>query len=77
MFAVSDSGIGIPADQQKNIFKRFFRAQNALRMETDGSGLGLFIVKGIVEKFKGEVSFESREGKGTTFRVVLPEAVTH
>ncbi|OGG59736.1 hypothetical protein A2765_04065 [Candidatus Kaiserbacteria bacterium RIFCSPHIGHO2_01_FULL_56_24] len=77
VFAVSDSGIGIPADQQKNIFKRFFRAQNALRMETDGSGLGLFIVKGIVEKFKGEVSFESREGKGTTFRVVLPEAVTH
>lgn len=74
VFTVSDTGIGIPPDQQENVFKRFFRAQNAIRMETDGSGLGLFIVKSIVEKFKGDIAFESKENEGTTFRVVLPIA---
>lgn len=70
--AVADTGIGIPLGQQKNIFKRFFRAPNAVKAETDGSGLGLYIVKSIVEKFKGEISFESKENQGTIFRVVLP-----
>lgn len=74
VFAVADTGIGISRDEQKNVFKRFFRAQNAIKMETDGSGLGLFIVKGVVEKFKGDIAFESTEGKGTTFRIVLPLA---
>jgi signal transduction histidine kinase len=72
VFSVTDSGIGIPAQQQRQIFTRFYRAKNAVQMETDGSGLGLYIVKGIVEKFKGDISFQSTEGKGTIFRVVIP-----
>jgi len=65
--SIADSGIGIPEDQKKQIFTRFFRAKNAVKVETDGSGLGLFIVKGIVEKHGGTVGFNSEEGKGTTF----------
>jgi signal transduction histidine kinase len=65
--AISDDGIGIPLDQQKNIFGRFFRARNALKVQTDGSGLGLYIVKSIIEKHGGRVWFESVENKGTSF----------
>ncbi|HUO56259.1 MAG TPA: HAMP domain-containing sensor histidine kinase [Candidatus Paceibacterota bacterium] len=71
---VSDQGIGIPEDQQRHLFTRFFRAANAIKMETDGSGLGLFIVKSIVDKYKGTIGFESVENKGTSFYVELPFA---
>ncbi len=71
---VADFGVGIPLDQQDKVFTRFFRAPNALKMETDGSGLGLFIVKSIVEKYRGKVSFESTENVGTKFYVELPFA---
>ncbi|MDD5110823.1 MAG: HAMP domain-containing sensor histidine kinase [Patescibacteria group bacterium] len=70
--AVQDSGIGIPADQQKKIFTRFFRGENAIRTETDGSGLGLFVVSSIITKHGGRVWFESQENKGTTFHCTLP-----
>ncbi len=70
--SIKDNGIGIPKDQQKNIFERFFRAQNAIKLETDGSGLGLFIVKSIIERHGGHISFESAEGKGVTFFFTLP-----
>jgi signal transduction histidine kinase len=69
---VTDQGIGIPKADQEKIFGRFFRAQNALRVETDGSGLGLFIVRGIIQRHGGDVSFESEEGKGTTMKFRLP-----
>ena len=69
--SVSDNGIGIPGDQQKNIFSKFFRAANALREHADGSGLGLFIVKGIIEKHGGIIWFQSEENKGTTFYFTL------
>lgn len=69
--AVADHGIGIPEDQQEAIFSKFFRARNALKMETDGSGLGLFIVKSIIEKHGGRIWFESEENKGTTFYFTL------
>jgi signal transduction histidine kinase len=72
LLIIKDNGIGIPRDSQKNIFKRFFRAPNARIVETDGSGLGLFIVKGIVERNHGTISFTSVENEGTTFRVELP-----
>lgn len=65
--SIKDQGIGIPKEQQKNIFSRFFRASNAIKVQTDGSGLGLFIVKGIIEKHGGQIWFESEEGKGSTF----------
>ncbi len=70
--SVADQGIGIPKAEQEKIFGRFFRAQNALRVETDGSGLGLFIVRGIIQRHGGTVGFESVEGKGTTMLIRLP-----
>lgn len=69
---IADHGIGIPPDQQKDVFTRFFRARNAIKVETDGSGLGLFIVKNIIERGGGTISFESIENEGTTFRIELP-----
>jgi signal transduction histidine kinase len=70
--SITDTGIGIPPEQQKNIFKRFFRGTNAIKMETSGSGLGLFIAKSIIEKHGGNIGFQSTEGKGTTFYFSLP-----
>lgn len=70
--AIKDTGIGIPEEQQKNIFSRFFRAPNAIKIQTDGSGLGLFITKSIVEKHGGKIWFESSLGQGTTFYFTLP-----
>jgi len=71
-FFVKDTGIGIPKDQQNRVFTKFFRAANAIRMETEGSGLGLFITKNIIEAHGGKIWFESEEGKGTTFYFTLP-----
>jgi signal transduction histidine kinase len=71
-FMVKDSGIGIPGAQQKRIFSKFFRGLNALRLETEGSGLGLFITKNIIESHGGEIWFESEENNGTTFYFALP-----
>jgi PAS domain S-box-containing protein len=73
-FSIKDTGIGIPKDLQKRVFTKFFRAPNAMRMETEGSGLGLFITKNIIEAHGGEIWFESEEGKGTTFYFTLPVA---
>lgn len=70
--SVIDTGIGIPAKQQSSIFNKFFRAENATRKQADGTGLGLFIAKGIVEKHGGHLYFTSVEGKGTTFCFTLP-----
>lgn len=69
---VSDNGIGIPQAQQKDIFKRFFRADNAKSVDPEGSGLGLFIVKTIIQRHGGSMNFESEEGKGTKFFITLP-----
>jgi PAS domain S-box-containing protein len=73
-FSIKDTGIGIPKNQQHRVFIKFFRAPNALRMETEGSGLGLFITKNIIEAHGGKIWFESEEGKGTTFYFTLPVA---
>lgn len=70
--AVADNGIGIPKEQQKDIFKRFFRAANAKALDPEGSGLGLFIVKTIIQRHGGTLDFASEEGKGTTFSINLP-----
>ena len=69
---VTDTGIGIPEADQTKIFSKFFRASNAVRSFTDGSGLGLSVVKSYVEENGGTVSVESEENVGTTFIINLP-----
>lgn len=74
--SVKDDGIGIPKDEQKKIFKRFYEIGDYLEHETGGAGLGLSIVKGIVEAHNGKVWVESDPGKGSTFFfTVLKEGV--
>lgn len=72
--SIKDNGIGIPEEDQKNIFSRFFRAKNAIKVEPDGSGLGLFIAKGLIEKHGGRLWFESKVGEGATFSFTIPIA---
>ena len=69
---VSDTGIGIPPQDQPFIFERFFRSDRARRAYTGGSGLGLSIVRWIVDAHKGTIAVESAPGKGSTFTVRLP-----
>ncbi len=72
LVSVSDTGIGIAKDQESRIFTKFFRGANAVKTETEGSGLGLFIVKNIINAHEGKTWFESQEGKGSTFYFTLP-----
>ena len=71
-FKVKDNGIGIPKNDHKFIFQKFFRARNALKHQTQGTGLGLCITKSIVEKSGGNIGFKSQVGKGSTFWFTLP-----
>lgn len=70
---IKDSGIGIPDSQKENMFKKFFRANNARDIHTSGTGLGLYFSKLIVEKHRGKIWYESVEGNGTTFFISLPK----
>lgn len=70
---VIDNGIGITKKQQSQIFTRFFRADNAKKKDAEGTGLGLYIIKNIIENSGGTITFASTENKGTTFTVTLPE----
>ncbi len=69
---VSDDGIGIPKEKHGDIFKRFFRAENAMKRDPEGSGLGLFIVRSILQRHGGDIQFESNEGEGTKFVFTVP-----
>jgi len=69
---VSDTGYGIPRDQQAKIFERMFRADNAKAVRSGGSGLGLYVVKAILDQVGWVIRFESQEGKGTVFYVNIP-----
>ena len=69
---VKDEGLGIPANQHKRMFQKFFRADNVMSSETSGSGLGLYIIKAVVEAHGGRIWFESTQNKGATFYVALP-----
>ena len=69
---VADTGIGIPASAQRELFTRFFRTDAAIAAAIQGTGLGLSIVKAIVDGHGGRVGVDSTEGKGATFRVTLP-----
>jgi len=74
-FTVTDSGMGIPKYSQEQIFTKFFRAHNVVKQETSGTGLGLYLVKGLVDALEGKIWFESTEGKGTSFFVTLPKNI--
>jgi signal transduction histidine kinase len=71
---IEDTGIGIAADEQEQVFQRFFRTSTARDQQIPGTGLGLYIARAIVEAHGGEITVESEPGLGTTFRVDLPLA---
>lgn len=72
LISIQDTGCGIPKEQQPMIFTKLFRADNARKYDTKGTGLGLYIVKHIIEEGGGKIWFESEENKGTTFYLTLP-----
>ena len=69
---MKDTGIGIPKNEIDMIFKRFYRVDAARSRDTGGSGLGLSIIKNVVRKHDGSIEVDSKEGKGTTFKILLP-----
>src|SRR5581483_7644696 len=74
--SVSDEGIGIPQSDQEQIFRKFYRGADAeLRLGTGGTGLGLFIARGLVTAMGGRIWVSSREGEGSRFASELPAAV--
>jgi PAS domain S-box-containing protein len=70
--AVKDQGVGLPQDEQERIFERFYRVDDALSRKTQGTGLGLYLARAVVEAHGGHISVESQPGKGSTFRFTLP-----
>jgi two-component system phosphate regulon sensor histidine kinase PhoR len=69
---VSDTGVGIPAEELTKIFEKFYRVKHPKTRHITGTGLGLSLVKGIVEAYHGSIGVESLPGKGTTFTIILP-----
>jgi len=69
---VKDNGIGVPEEEQAHLFNKFFRATNARRARPDGTGVGLFLAKKVIDDHDGEIIFESKEGKGSSFGFRLP-----
>lgn len=74
-FQVSDRGIGIPESKQKYIFDKFYRAYSGNEKDIGGAGLGLTVVKHIVDAHQGKIELESAVGKGSTFTIVLPHLI--
>jgi signal transduction histidine kinase len=71
-FSVKDAGMGILEHQKPRLFTKFFRGENAAKMDTQGTGLGLFMAKNIIESHGGKIWFESKWGEGSTFCFSLP-----
>lgn len=73
-FTVKDTGIGVPVAEQAQLFNKFFRATNARKQRPDGTGVGLFLAKKVIDAHDGKIIFESKESKGSTFGFSLPLA---
>jgi len=74
--SVQDFGIGIPEEAKPHIFEKFFRSENAFIKEPDGTGVGMYTAKMIMEEFGGKIWFDSTVNKGTTFYISLPKSKT-
>jgi signal transduction histidine kinase len=72
VFEVKDTGYGVAPDEQARLFQPFFRASNARESSIEGTGLGLHLVKNIIERHGGKMRFESKLGEGSTFGFELP-----
>ncbi len=72
---IKDTGVGIPEKEEEKLFTKFFRASNVKKMDTVGTGLGLFIVKNIIDQHKGKIEIKSKLGKGTLVSIFLPKKV--
>jgi len=71
-FRVADQGVGIPESEQSRIFEKFYRVHMGNEPDTGGAGLGLTVVKHIVEAHRGEIRVESKIGEGSSFTIILP-----
>jgi len=71
-FTVKDTGIGVPHAEQDQLFNKFFRATNARKQRPDGTGVGLFLAKKVIDAHDGQIIFHSKEGEGSTFGFRLP-----
>ena len=71
---LTDTGLGIPKNEQSRIFDEFYRASNVRKQFANGTGIGLSLVKQIVERHDGKIRVESEEGKGSSFIISLPRA---
>lgn len=73
MIIIADNGLGIPNSEKHRLFQKFFRAVNVILKETEGTGLGLYLVKSMIELLEGKVWFQSKMGKGSTFYLKIPK----
>ena len=71
-FLIKDTGVGIPKEEQKRVFQKFFRSKKIVKHQTQGSGLGLYMSKVIIERLKGKMGFNSKEEQGSTFWFLIP-----
>jgi signal transduction histidine kinase len=74
-FAISDTGIGIPVDELDKIFSIFYRSKNELNVETAGKGVGLAMIKSLLEKFNGEIWVKSKVDSGSIFYFTFPDTI--
>lgn len=72
VFSIKDNGVGIPEEQQNQVFEKFFRSDNVVKYQTEGTGLGLYIAKNIIEQTGGKIWFQSIENVGSVFSFSLP-----